>query len=323
MTQQEKVKQLASLVGERILPLIDHDYVLYGLPYYTNIGDTLIWEGTLELLKKVPFKCKGVCGWNAYPTSKIAGDNIILIQGGGYFGDVWRNGWQYVLDGIRQFKNNRIIVLPQSIHYNDESLRKKDAQYLSEFKHLIICARDQKSYDYAKSHFSNEVVLVPDMAFCIKKTYLDRWVLPSSSRVLLLKRCDKELVTDDIVIPDTNVEEHDWPTMETTTDAESRFAYVIAKLRKAQRKLPKMSSVFRKIEDDMYYRFYRKMMTSRGVSFLSSYQRIYTTRLHVLILSVILEKEVYIIDNSYGKLSACYDTWLKEVEKVGLYKKMD
>ena len=158
------------------------------------------------------------------------------------------------------------------------------------------------------------------MAFCIKKTYLDRWMVPSSNKVLLLKRGDKELVSDNIVIPETNIEVHDWPTMETTTKAETRFAYIVAKLRKAQRKLPSMSSIFRRAEDEMYYRFYRKQMTSRGVSFLSFYKKVYTTRLHVLILSVLLGKEVYIIDNSYGKLSGCYYTWLKDVNGVYVFE---
>ena len=320
MTPQEKVKQLASLAEEKLLPLIDHDYVLYGLPYYTNIGDTLIWEGTLELLKKVPFKCKGVCGWNEYPTSNLAGDSIILIQGGGYFGDVWRNGWLYVLEGIRQYKNNKIIVLPQSIHYNDDALADEDAKYLAEFKRLIICVRDNQSYDYAKSHFSNEVLLMPDMAFCINKAYLDHWTVPATDKVLLLKRCDKELASDNIVIPETNVEVHDWPTMESETQAESRFKWVIDRLRIRQRKWPKLKSLCQRMIDSLYYRFFRKQMTSRGVSFLSSYQRIYTTRLHVLILSVLLGKEVYIIDNSYGKLSGCYDTWLKDVDGVCVFE---
>ncbi len=319
MTQQDKVKYLSSLVEERLIPLIDHDYVLYGLPYYSNIGDTLIWEGELELLKKVHFKCKGVCGWDEYPAENVAGDNIILIQGGGYFGDVWRNAWQNVLDGIRQYKNNRIIMLPFSIFYNNEKLREADANYLSTFQHLTICARDSYSYEYARKHFKNEVLLVPDTAFCINRSYLDRWTVSPTEKVLLLKRCDKELVSDNIIIPETNVEVRDWPTIESMNDKEIRFQKIIKKLKKAQRKLPQLKSFFRKIEDELYYRFYRKEMTSRGVSFVSSYNKVYTTRLHVLILSVLLGKEVYLIDNSYGKLSGCYDTWLKDVEGVYVF----
>lgn len=320
MTQEEKVRQLSSLVEDRLMPLIDHDYVLYGLPYYTNIGDTLIWEGTLEFLNKVPFKCKGVCGWNEYPNENVANDNIVLIQGGGYFGDVWRNGWQYVLDGIRFYKSNKIIILPQSIYYYDDSLRDADASYLSEFKNLTICARDEKSCEFAKRYFQNNVMLVPDMAFCIKKNYLNRWRVPSTDKVLLLKRCDKELVSDNVEIPETNVEVHDWPTIESKTDSEERFEKAIKKLKKAQRKLPRLKTAFQRMEDGLYYHLYRKQMTSRGVSFVSSYSKIYTTRLHVMILSVLLGKEVHIIDNSYGKLSGCYETWLKDVEGVFVFE---
>lgn len=320
MTQQEKVKQLSSLIEKQLLPLIDRDYVLYGLPYYTNIGDTLIWEGELEFLKKVPFKCKGVCGWNEYPTENVAQDNIVLIQGGGYFGDVWREGWQYVLDGIRAYKNNKIIILPMSIYYYDDKLREEDSRYLAEFNNLIICARDNNSYSFAKRYFRNEVLLVPDLAFCIKESYLARWCLPPSDKVLLLKRCDKELVSNSIEIPETNAEVHDWPTIESKTESEVRFEKIIKKLKKAQRKLPRMKFVFQRMEDELYYRFHRKQMTSSGVSFVSSYSKIYTTRLHVLILSVLLGKEVYIIDNSYGKLSGCFDTWLRDVDGVCVFK---
>lgn len=321
MTQEEKVKQLSSLIEAQLLPLINHDYVLYGLPYMTNIGDTLIWEGTLEFLKKVPYKCKGVCGYREYPTEDAAKDNIVLIRGGGYFGDLWSSSWQCVLEGIRRYKNNKVIILPMSICYNDESKREADAEYLAEFKDLTICARDENSFEYAKKYFKNKVLLIPDMAFCIQRSFLDRWCVAPSDKVLLLKRRDKELVTDDIEIPEIDVEVHDWPTMESKTVVEARLERIVNKLVKAQRKWPQMKSIFKKLEDGMYYWFYRKQMISRGVSFVSSYSRIYTTRLHGLILSFLLGKEVYAIDNSYGKVSGCYDTWLKDVEGVSMFKK--
>ncbi len=320
MTPHEKVKYLSSLAEKQILPLIDHDYVLYGLPNYSNVGDLLIWQGTLELLKQVPYKCKGVCAWNEYPTHNVAEDNIVLILGGGYFGDVWRKAWAFVLEGIRFYKNNKIIILPMSIHYEDESLRKADANYLAEFKRLVICARDEDSFHCAKSFFRNKVLLVPDLAWCIKNRDLKRWLQPSSAKVLLLKRIDKELESEHIIIPEVEPDIHDWPTIEARTSSEIRFNKTILLLNKCKRKLPGMSLFFQKLKDSLYYWYYRNDMISRGVAFLSSYDKIYTTRLHALILSVLLGKEVYIIDNSYGKLSACYTTWLKDVDRVHLFK---
>lgn len=323
MTELEKVSQLAAMVDERLLPLIDHDYVLYGLPNYSNVGDLLIWEGVLEFLKNVPYKCKGVCAWNEYPTNPLAGDSIILIQGGGYFGDVWRKAWKHVLDGIRPYRNNKIILLPMSIYYEDDTLRKADADYLAEFKDLTICARDEASFLCAKTGFLNQVLLVPDMAWHIGRNYLARWSQPSSGKILLLKRTDKELDSEDIHIPGIQVDIHDWPTIETLTPSEIRFKKYIRLVNKFQRKLPRMRSLFQNLKDRSYDLYYRNQMNSRGISFISSYETIYTTRLHGLILSVLLGKEVYFIDNSYGKLSSCYSTWLKDVDRVHLFEKKD
>ena len=323
MTQEEKVSQLATLIDERLLPLVNQDYVLYGLPNYANVGDLLIWEGTLEFLKKVPFKCRGVCSWNEYPDKPSAGDSMILIQGGGYFGDVWRDAWEHVLDGIRTYRNNRIIILPMSIYYEDEALRQADADYLAEFKDLIICARDEDSFQCARSSFRNQVLLVPDMAWHIGRTYLSRWMQPSSGKALLLKRTDKELESEDIRIPGINVDVHDWPTIEALTPSEIRFKKYIRLVNKCQRKLPRLRSLFLGLKNKSFDFYYRSQMNSRGISFISSYETIYTTRLHALILSVLLGKEVYLIDNSYGKLSACHSTWLRDVDRVHLFKNKD
>lgn len=318
MNPTEKVIQLSSIILDTLIPLINHDYVLYGLPNYPNIGDTLIWEGELEFLKKVPYKCKGTCTWNDYPSTNIAGNSIILITGGGYFGDIWRKGWQYVLDGIRHYKDNRIIILPNSIYYNDNSVRDEDAQYLAGFKDLIICARDQYSYRIATTFFKNNVLLVPDMAFCISKSYLSKWVKSADTKALLLKRCDKELVSENIIIPEDEYDTYDWPTINNYSSQRIRFNLFISRLRKIQRKMPMLTVFLKSVERLSYYYFFRKQMTSCGVAFISSYQKIYTTRLHALILSILLDKEVFIIDNCYGKLGSTYSTWLQDVDSVHL-----
>lgn len=58
----QKLSQLRMAIDERVLSLIYDDYVMWGLPYYDNPGDTLIWEGTIEMLKKCPHKCLATFG---------------------------------------------------------------------------------------------------------------------------------------------------------------------------------------------------------------------------------------------------------------------
>lgn len=56
------------------------------------------------------------------------------------------------------------------------------------------------------------------------------------------------------------------------------------------------------------------------VNFLRPYNHIITTRLHALILSVLLHKSVEYIDNTTGKLSAFVSTWLSDLNDVKSFK---
>ena len=172
MNSIERTEQLRQLLKKKLLQLIDQDYVLYGLPYYSNIGDTLIWEGAIEVLKDIPYKCRSVCGWSDYPQKQLPKDYTILIEGGGYFGDVWRHGWEIVLNELNINKDNKIILLPNTIWYKDPKILETDQRLLAKMPKLTICARDQQSYDFAQKYFNNDVYLLPDLAFCINKSYL-------------------------------------------------------------------------------------------------------------------------------------------------------
>jgi pyruvyl transferase EpsO len=55
-------------------------------------------------------------------------------------------------------------------------------------------------------------------------------------------------------------------------------------------------------------------MIREGVKQISKYENIYSTRLHVAILSVLLEKPFVFFDNSYGKNSAFFETWLSDLD---------
>ena len=46
-----------------------------------------------------------------------------------------------------------------------------------------------------------------------------------------------------------------------------------------------------------------------GINFINSYYEIYSTRLHISILSILMRKKLHVIDNSYGKTSSFMNTW--------------
>lgn len=310
----EKKKQLAAMAEESVLPLISDDYVLYGLPYYNNIGDTLIWDGELELLEKSRHKCVGVCGWDSYPGRQLPENVVILITGGGYFGDLWRDGWQAVLDGIKPNRNNKIIFLPNTIYYNDEKLRDADADYLSGFPNLTILVRDNVSYETANRYFRNPCMLVPDMAFCMDNKLISTWAAKKATKkVLLFKRNDKECPESDFEIGENEFDVSDWLPMERPMIWEERFHRIIRNLNRTRRLHPGLPH---KLSTPLYRYWYRRMLTRWGLEQLSGYERIYTTRLHAMILGIMLGRDVVMIDNKFGKLSSFYNTWLLDCDNV-------
>lgn len=309
MTATEKISQLKNIINEQLSPLIDANYVLLDVPYYTNIGDTLIWEGTREFLKTLPHKCLYTASVETYKYRPLPKNTVILLQGGGNFGDLWRRHQELRQTVIKSYPNNRIIILPQTVFYNNNSVFAEDAKILNSHKDLHICARDAKSLEYLKKALTCNLLLVPDMAFCISKRTLNKYRKEETEKALFLKRNDPELCEYNFAsyIKETGEQLHtgDWPTMERYFKEKGRLDKLV--FHKEQLK---------RIPDIYADLVFRPHQVKKGVEFVSQYKKVYTTRLHVAILSVLLDKKIVFFDNSYGKNRSFYETWLKDVEKL-------
>ncbi|UVP49744.1 polysaccharide pyruvyl transferase family protein [Bacteroides cellulosilyticus] len=164
----EKINLLKSLIDKGLLPLINSSCVYLDVPYHTNIGDTLIWEGTEQFLASNHIKCLYRNSTLTYYYRKISKKTTILLHGGGNFGDIWRSHQELRLRIIQEYPNNQIIILPQTIYYTDHSIMKTDALIMAKHPNLTICARDEISHSILKKYFhNNNILLLPDMAFYI------------------------------------------------------------------------------------------------------------------------------------------------------------
>ena len=79
------VDSLRKKISDTLTPLINHDYVLLDLPYYDNIGDTLIWDGTKEFLKTLPYKCLYYASKDSFRYRDLSPDTVILLSGGQFW----------------------------------------------------------------------------------------------------------------------------------------------------------------------------------------------------------------------------------------------
>ena len=138
MNFQQKIDELKNKIYEELTPLIDSDYILLDLHYYSNIGDTLIWEGTESFLKSLPHKCLYKSSNQTFKYKHLQSSTIIILQGGGNFGDLWRRFQDFRLSIIKQYPNNKIIILPQSIFYENDEIIKNDAAIMAQDRKSVV-----------------------------------------------------------------------------------------------------------------------------------------------------------------------------------------
>ncbi|MBR3434227.1 MAG: polysaccharide pyruvyl transferase family protein [Bacteroidaceae bacterium] len=295
--------RLRSIIEEQLTPLIESDYFYLDLPYHSNIGDSLIWMGTEHFLKRLPYQCLGSHSIGTFTFGHLPKDAVILLHGGGNFGDVWRKHQDFRLKVINNYPDNRIIILPQTIYYESASVLAADIQEMNRHSQLTVCARDNQSASLLKENgFTGRILKLPDMAFCIDRNQLAADKMPVSREELILLRKDKEspLGTLSAEITSANVDIRDWPNQ--------KKAYKIAKgyTRKHTAQ-----------ETDVFFQTdFLPRRISEGVKFVSEYRMVCSTRLHVAILRLLLDLPVKVMDNSYGKNLNFYNTWLTDSELV-------
>ena len=309
MRAEDRIVELKSLIRARIEPLLTGDCWLLDVPYIRNVGDHLILKGELDFLRDCGRACKGLFPKKTFAFPKIPAGDVLLVQGGGNLGDIWPTHQKFVNGLVAKYPKNRIVVFPQSVCFQDMGLLAETQVVWACHPDLVVCARDRASYDFLRENFQKtRVLLVPDMAlYADVSDCADR--RQGGSGMLLLARLDKERRSAETVteIQQTVLcETRDWPTMGSQDD---RYA----RLRRVVRLFSRWPAVVR-----AYYRYaYHPSVIRRGVESLCPYDTICTTRLHGLILSLLLGKrEIWFLDNSYGKIGSFVRTWLDGVEAV-------
>lgn len=309
------VTALRNIILQNLLRRIMRDYWLLEVPFYSNIGDTLIWQGEIDFLQKVKAKCKGMYSLETFRFQKIKQDDLILFQGGGNFGDLWPRHHDFKMKVVDAYPDNRFIFLPQTVYFKDPENMRRCAKRLSG-KQVTICARDNASYQVLKENFDNEILLVPDMAFCIDMDGWRKAIVKPEHRALLLKREDKELASSETLrrFEETpGIDISDWVTFRGDNACERNFNRLrIVVNRRPLRNL----GVGQFLLGAYMYYIYRPFLVRSGIKQLSAYNEIYTTRLHAGILGLLLGKRIKFFDNTYGKNSHFCETWLADCEDV-------
>ncbi|MDE7411651.1 MAG: polysaccharide pyruvyl transferase family protein [Paramuribaculum sp.] len=320
MHYDTKINELRAIIASKLSPVIGDKCIIADAPYYANIGDVLIWQGTEDFLlseNKTIISTNSNC---TFTFPKLDSDVTIILMGGGNFGDLWRWFQDARLKIISHYPHNRIVMLPQSVWYNADSLIDRDATVFARHNDLYLCARDNYSYQFLLKHFSaNHILLVPDMAFHINENRLETFRHHDSGKSLFFRRLDKELSDSTPEILQNHTDIRDWPTMEKLPLKLLLLNYAL-RITNRLHPLHFLHKIISKPIDIIAQKAFKSHLVTEGCRFLSQYTNVTSSRLHAMILAFLLHKPVTFIDNTTGKLSAFADTWLTDSPYISKYE---
>lgn len=247
------------------------------------------------------------CDKNTYSPALLArllGTGIILLQGGGNFGDLWLAHQDFREQVIQHITNNKIIQLPQTIFFKQDSSLVKTKKICNAHPDLTILCRDAQSLNLAQREFTAPSFLCPDMAFALSAT--KRPCLPQIE-ILWLSRTDKESLKKSTPFNESGIMPTDWLEEQVTSENERS-----RQLRK-ELKLQKEDQVVAAALSATYDALARQRL-SRGCEVLSKGKVVVTDRLHAHIICLLLNIPHILLDNNYGKIKGFYNAWTKNNE---------
>lgn len=304
-TSRQAITRLQHEIDQILTPLVPaKKCALIDFPHHPNVGDSAIWVGEQIFLSRLNVKPVYVCStknrdWNAMERS-IGPEGTILIHGGGNFGNVWPEHQQLREEALDRFPDHPVLQLPQTVHFSDPNEADRTAAKISKHGKFTLAVRDHKSLAFARERFSCNVVLCPDMAFCIGPVEV---AAPSDQRILLLMRSDKEKKEHspaDAMEQSPDLFRTDWLTENYTETRLRALGRFVADTLRGQD-----AATYR----GGYYNALARERLRRGLRQLASFRYIVSDRLHVHILSTLLGRHHALLDNNYGKLSSFTAAW--------------
>lgn len=336
-SQPEKIQQSLHKALENLGTI--EQCALLNYPNYINLGDHLIWLGTLfyltDVLQTKINYAASTKDFSGVMMEKQIGKAPILLHGGGNLGDLWYGHQKFREHIISKYRDQPIIILPQSIYFNNLDKLKRATKIFNSHPNLTLFVRDNYSYEVARKNFCNcQVIKAPDMAFQMVKMPIFSVNCKSKKSILYLCREDSELNEDfsptSIEIPNLVVE--DWVSYKCKWllgNPDSIWIQGMAQLYREgwQRSMATPTEwLSRQIwqrshpYNTKFNTFYNPSMHRRSLSFMHSaiyqlkqYSLIITNRLHGHILCILLGIPHIFLPNSYHKNEAFYETWTKEI----------
>ncbi|WP_173634697.1 polysaccharide pyruvyl transferase family protein [Paramixta manurensis] len=291
--------------------------VYLDIPLHLNVGDLLIYKGTEQFFKERNYQVlarrtdKSSLKY-VEETKSLPEDVIILLHGGGNFGDLYVPHQRLREAVVKKFPRHKIVFLPQTLHFNDHNEMLKSGNIMRSHKNLTIFCRDVRSQKILQEHFCDDVELCPDMAHSLWGVFpqQNRAEIKRDTLWMIRKDIEGGKVSAEIQLPSPDKYE-DWEDICTDKDRKK-----LKLLERTERVNKALSSGL--IGTSSSWGTYTDGLVARVNDYFMSFDTVVTSRMHGHILCCLLGVKTKLLDNSYGKNSGYYEAWTKDVPECEL-----
>lgn len=311
----EYLKQQLSVIDKYIEPGSDVMYVDY--PMHLNVGDILILKGTEKFFETRKYNVVRRYSTFGFPTRessfpRISKNTVVVLHGGGNFGDIYRSHQILREKVISFYRQNRIVIFPQTMFFQDGDKLKETAAVYARHPDLHFLARDQRTYDTFRREFVNDVEMCPDMAHSLWGSFpTKRYSGDGEGMPLWMLRRDVEKAEIPEQFRASLGRPVDWEDL--CSDRDRRTAWMSVRADQVNARLG-----FKAFPADRNWYDFTDALVARVNAQILTHDRVITSRMHGHILACLLGMRTTLLDNSYGKNSTYYQAWTNRVENCDL-----
>lgn len=286
------------------------EVALIDVPANRNAGDLFILAATDRML--TAYGCRvvyraGVRDYRRVTARRQIGPaTLVICLGGGSFGDLYPRYQSLRERVVRDFPHNRMVVLPQTVHFEKHTALERSARRLARHRQLRIAVRDRPSLDLVRRHVTRRVQLLPDLVHWIAPVSTARSAGGRNPTLSLLRRDSERAPGPPPSAGSSAV--LDWPDL--LPGFRRRVAAAVALMPIAPHGLS--SRLHR------WWSSYAQRLLGEAIDRIGAFERVVTDRLHGAILARLAGRPVSLVDNSYGKLSAYHQAWWQDDHEVEL-----
>ncbi len=315
---------LTPMPNELILNTIKELNDFYFIANAGNLGDAIIANSEFQILNSLKQNLQKV---NYAKPIKITTPFNFIYGGGGLFLKIYKENLEEIFDILKNKLLKQCVILHSSFNNIPELIEIIDARF------TIFC-REKKSYDYltsantkAKIYLSDDMAFATDVNFYCNSDFTKEQLNNLKENLQNMSLTQIKQVLYDYFFSYSLIYNKTKEIL-NFINQQDKFKIVYLLRNDSEKNIANttninsfdLSDCGRIRDKSCFDNAYVQIISELFFSAVDCADIIVTDRLHVGISAALLNKEVFLFDNNYGKISGVYEQSMKSMKNVHLLK---